>query len=374
MTDKKVLHIISASTLAALLIIFFIPFDTVGRVLAAFALAVAAAASYIFIKKRSILSMNKKQVTMIITAIAFVYLMLYYLSGIKLGFFKNPYALNGSVFFTRFLPTVAVIVASEIMRYILRAQEDKTADLLSYLSCVVGEMIVCSTASVAISSFNNFMDLVALTMFPAIIANLLYHYLSKRYGFYPNMIYRLITSLYIYIIPVKPNVSNSLMAFITLMMPLIIFLFVDSLYERKIRYALEKKSKLAIPITVIAVAIMIFVVLVVSNQFVIGSYVIATESMTGELNKGDAAIYERYEDQTVAEGQVIAFEKDDIVVIHRVVDIQIINGQTRYFTKGDTNDSNDSGFIFDSNIIGLVKFKIPFIGYPTLWLRSLFSR
>ena len=96
--------------------------------------------------------------------------------------------------------------------------------------------------------------------------------------------------------------------------------------------------------------------------------------MTGEINKGDAAIYERYEDQEIIEGQVIAFEKDNRVIIHRVVDIQIINGQTRYFTKGDANSENDSGFIYDADIVGIVDFKIPYIGYPTLWLRSLFSR
>ena len=77
---------------------------------------------------------------------------------------------------------------------------------------------------------------------------------------------------------------------------------------------------------------------------------------------------------TIEEGQVIAFEKNDRVVIHRVVDIQIINGQTRYFTKGDANTSNDDGFIYDYDIVGIVNFKIPYIGYPTLWLRSLFNR
>ena len=163
-------------------------------------------------------------------------------------------------------------------------------------------------------------------------------------------------------------------AFIDLLLPLAIYFFIDTLYEKKRRYALIKKSKLTIPITIIAVAVMTFTVMVVSNQFYIGAYVIATESMTGEINKGDAAIYERYEDQEIIEGQVIAFEKDNRVIIHRVVDIQIINGQTRYFTKGDANSENDSGFIYDADIVGIVDFKIPYIGYPTLWLRSLFSR
>jgi signal peptidase len=218
------------------------------------------------------------------------------------------------------------------------------------------------------------MSLVAETMFPAIVANLLYHYISKRYGYYPNIVYRAVTTLYMYIIPVLPDLSPAITSFVNLLLPLGIYLFIDAMYERKRRYALAKKSKLEVPITIIAVAIMLFTVMVVSNHFYIGSYVIATESMTGELNKGDAAIYERYEDQTVSEGQVVVFEKDDTVIIHRVVDIQIINGQTRYFTKGEVNEEMDDGFIYDSNIIGLVNFKIPFIGYPTLWMRSLFKR
>ena len=78
MSDKKILHIISSSTLAALLIIFFIPFETAGRILAAVAIVAAAVLSYIFLKKRPILSMNKKQIIMIISVISLLYLSLYY--------------------------------------------------------------------------------------------------------------------------------------------------------------------------------------------------------------------------------------------------------------------------------------------------------
>lgn len=374
MTDKKILHIISASILAVLLIIFFIPFETAGRIIASIAFAAAAAVAYFSLKKRSIPSFNKQQVLMIMSIIAVVYLMLYYMTGLEFGYYNNPYALKVNFFFTRFIPIAIIIVATEIYRWIIRAQEDKLAEVLCYFSCVFAEMIVCATANIAVSSFNHFMELVAETMFPAIIANLLYNYLSKRYGFYPNIVFRAITTLYFYLIPFIPALSKSMTAFIDLLLPLAIYFFIDTLYEKKRRYALIKKSKLTIPITIIAVAVMTFTVMVVSNQFYIGAYVIATESMTGEINKGDAAIYERYEDQEIIEGQVIAFEKDNRVIIHRVVDIQIINGQTRYFTKGDANSENDSGFIYDADIVGIVDFKIPYIGYPTLWLRSLFSR
>jgi signal peptidase len=85
-------------------------------------------------------------------------------------------------------------------------------------------------------------------------------------------------------------------------------------------------------------------------------------------------LFERYEDQLIIEGQVIVFEKYNTMIVHRVVDIEIINGNTRYYTKGDANEDLDLGYITDGEIVGLVNLKLPYFGYPTLWVRSLFNR
>ena len=118
---------------------------------------------------------------------------------------------------------------------------------------------------------------------------------------------------------------------------------------------------------------MLGTVMLISNQFRYGALVIATPSMSGELNVGDIAIFEQYDDPTIVEGQVIVFEKDGAVVVHRVVDIQTINGRTRYYTKGDANEDLDAGFLYKTDIVGHVNYKIPYLGYPTLWFRSLFA-
>ena len=47
MIDKKKLHTISASTLVALLIIFFIPFETAGRIIAAVLMTAIAVVSFV---------------------------------------------------------------------------------------------------------------------------------------------------------------------------------------------------------------------------------------------------------------------------------------------------------------------------------------
>lgn len=373
MTDRKVLYRITISSLAVLLLALVLPSTVSGRILAAILLLPLAIVTYFFVKKRSILSINKNQILMIMAVIGLLYLMLYYLTGLHFEFYRTGYRLNLHFGLNFVLPISAIIIETEFIRWIMRAQNNKKVDVLTYFTCVIAEALICSNIP-GISSFNKFMDFVALALFPAITANLLYHYLSKRYGMYPNIVYRLLISLYTYIIPYKPAVPDSLLAFVNLLVPIAIFLFIDSLYEKKKRYALGKKSKLSVVVTIVAVAIMVSVVMLVSNQFRYGVLVVATESMTGELNKGDAALFERYEDQIITEGQVIVFEKNGSMIIHRVIKIEKINGVMRYYTKGDANEDRDSGFITNSDIRGLVDYKVPYVGYPTLWARSLFKR
>ena len=374
MIDKKQLHVISASTLVALLIIFFIPFDTAGRIIAAVLMAAIAIIASVFVKKRTIPSINKHQVLWIISAVTVVYLMLYYLSGLKFGFVFNTYGLDMKFILSRAIPAAAIIYFSEVYRHVMRAQEDKPADVLAYIVCVLAEMIACATASVAISSFDHFMDLVAATMLPAVVSNMLYQYLTPRYGIWANIIYRAATTLYIYLIPFVPAMADSMRCFISMVFPAGIYIFIDAMYEKKRRYALAKKSKLTVPITVLALAAMLSTVMLISNQFRYGLLVIATDSMTGELNRGDAAIFEQYDDQIIQEGQVIVFKRNNSMIVHRVDEIQIINGKKRYYTKGDANDGRDADFRYDSDIVGIVNYKIPYVGFPTVFMRGLFKR
>lgn len=371
-TDRKVLYTVSLASLAILLVAFFIP-DSSGRIVAALCLLPLAFVTHRFVKKRSVYSYHKWTVLLLLGVIALLFLTFYYLGGFYFGFYRTGYRLNVYYFFNFVLPIAAIIVCSEMMRSIFLAQNSRIADTLAYLICILGEVMICSGLS-GIRSFAHFMDVVGLSLFPAVFANLLYHYLARRYGVYPNIVYRLVITLYTYIIPYKPAMQDSLYAFSSLLLPLAIYLFISALFEKKKRLALGKRGWLSTSVTVLALMLMTAFVMLISNEFYYGALVIATESMTGELNVGDAAIYEQYDGQNVIEGQVIAFENGKNVFVHRVVDIEYVDGVKRYYTKGDYNEDRDAGFITDDNIVGLVKLKVPLIGYPTLWIRSLFSR
>lgn len=377
MTDKKTVKIASVSVFAVLLVALLIPFGESGRIVASVFLLPAAVIIPMLIKKRSILSINKTQVLVILSVIALVYVMVYYLTGFSFGFYYNPDRLSVGGFFKNILPISAIIAATEIIRGVLMAQKSRLARVMCYLSCVAADMLIISNIP-SVTTFNRFMDLVAGALLPAIMANLLYNYLSKRYGMYPNLVYRLITTLYLYVFSVKSGISESLLNFFRILIPIAIFLFIDVLYEKRRRYALKNNSRVwrvvSGVVTTAVVIIMIGTIMLVSNQFKYGSLVIATESMTGEINKGDVIIFESYDDHDIQEGRVIVFEKYNVMVVHRVVDIEIINGVARYYTKGDANEDMDEGYITESDIVGVVDYKLPAVGFPTLWMRSLFKR
>lgn len=67
---------------------------------------------------------------------------------------------------------------------------------------------------------------------------------------------------------------------------------------------------------------------------------------------------------SIAKGDVISFESNNIVISHRVYDIYTQNnGEKVYSTKGDANKNVDPDVIFSSQIIGKVVLHIPLLGF-----------
>ena len=367
-------RIISVCTLIALLIAFFIPGTAGSRIIAAILLPVCTVVAAFLARKRKILSINKNQVLLIMTLIALLYVMGIMLSGFYFGFALSLHPFTLKSLFGFILPASLIIASSEAFRHMALASEDRFSGVLAFIVCIISDAVIFYGAF-DITSFNYFMDFFGMALLPSIVANVAYHYISRLYGAYPNVVFRLLTTLYPYLIPYEASVPPALLAIIKLLLPICIYAFLSALYENKQTTAVKKRtSKIAAVIfTVFTLAVSICLSMLVSNQFNYGTLVIGTESMTGEINKGDAVIFEKYETQTVTKNTVVVFEKQGITIVHRVVDIERINGQNRYVTRGDANDAADDGYITDANIIGIVKMKISYVGYPTIWLNNIFN-
>ena len=369
--DTKTLYTLSAIFIAAVLLVSFVPNNTVSNVSLAILCLASAVCFSLFVKKRSVHAIEKKQLTLLMVAIAVIALTIYYISGIHFGFRRQLFPLHH--FWKNFLPYAVAVISAEVVRSIILDQKKKKLTIIFYFVFVLLDVSLF-TGFDAFTSFKGFTELVSLVLFPSLAANFMYHGLSAKYGRGPVIAYRAIVSLYPYVLPVVPNMSQALLAFLRVCLPALVYLLVIKMYSKR-RFSISKRATL---ITVIATSLLIVilttVVMLVSCQFRYGMLVIGSESMTGEMNKGDAVIYKQYEGEIIEKEQVILFDKNGTRVIHRVVDIQKINGVTRYYTKGDANEIADDGYITDSNIVGTAKLTIRGIGYPTVWIRSLFKK
>ena len=94
--------------------------------------------------------------------------------------------------------------------------------------------------------------------------------------------------------------------------------------------------------------------------------------MKGTIDKGDVVFLDKY-NKTYKIGDVIAFEYGGTTIIHRIVDINKGENIT-YVTKGDYNNSKDSWLVYPKDIKAKCKFKIKYLGWPTVLLSEFLSK
>ncbi len=369
--DKKKLYMLSSALAPAFLLVCFVTNAVTRRFGLTIVVGAALTAVYLLIKKQTALSINKKQVLWVLPTFGFLGIVLLYMSGLVFGFYKVN--INLGTFLYWVIPFALIITGSELLRSRLLMQENRIVSILSLIA-----LIICDIAmlyeKLPFETFELFVDFMGDIVFPCVASGILYHYISKRYGALPVIFYRLLMTLYSVLIPIHPAVPSALLSVSNISFPTVAILFMAVLYERKRKSFARRKAIFEIVASTVSIVLMAVFMMLISCQFRFGMLVVATESMTGTINKGDAVIYEEYDEQTIEAGQVIVFEKNKTVYIHRVVNIEKIDGQVRYYTKGDANDGNDTGFITNENIIGLTDVTIKYLGYPTLWVRELFQK
>ena len=68
---------------------------------------------------------------------------------------------------------------------------------------------------------------------------------------------------------------------------------------------------------------------------------------------------------------VCNFLKKYLTIIF-LYDIYSLYGEDVYITKGDANESIDNWIVTQNDIIGVVKGKIKYIAWPSVWLTENF--
>lgn len=336
----------------------------------------------LILKRKHSTSIYEKQVTILMFIFALIYLGIFYLLGLYYGYVKSKYIFGINNIANLLIPTILIIICSEILRnkflienVMLNIKNKKfnLSEVFVYISMVLIDLMICS-GIYDLTVFDDFLTAIGFVLFASLSCNLLYNYMSRRFGINGIIVFRIITTIYIYIFPIIPDVYLFLRSFFRMLYPFILYLIFEGTYSKSNFAIAHKDKKKNIISTSILLIVVVLMIMLISCEFRYGIVVIGSESMTGTLNKGDAVIYEKYNNQEIRKGQVIIFDYGNIKTIHRVVSIRNVNNVVRYYTKGDANGREDDSYRLSSDIEGLVKLKIKYIGLPSLWIRSFFEK
>lgn len=330
--------------------------------------------SFIFFKFRKDKTYARIQVTITMLLIGIVQIVLYLLTGFLEGFSKNAISMSFNRFLTVILPIILILVVIELLRYMISVKFEKN-NLIRILSITMFVLfdVTLFGSNVSFNSLDSLLEFLGITFFPSLVSNIVFDDMVVKYGYKPILVYRLLTTLCYYMLPIVPNMYILFRAIARIVIPLIFYFILSYMYDRvTFQEVLKVKPKISISSIIILILVIVMAGLI-SCEFRYGILTIGSGSMTGTLNKGDIAFFEKFNGQELEIGDIIIFKRGKRNIVHRITQVGIFNDEYVYITKGDKNKVEDNGYVYQKNIQGIVHYRIKYIGYPSIWIRNLFN-
>lgn len=320
---------------------------------------------------------RKRYIKDIIFEIIIIYLMsfmLFYIFGIFIGFYRNDNYFTWYGIKEIILPIVLFIVFKEYFRHLVLTKSEGN-NLLYITTCILFILFDLTTV-ISYSNFSGLKDIftfISLFLMPAISNNIVSNYIANKSNYKINILWLFIAQIYMYLLPIIPNTGDYILSIIKILFPFVILSRVKMFFNKENDdYVVREYNKKQITPMILASIIVVVIVYFTSGHFKYYAIAIATGSMETEINVGDVVVVEKVNNYDVLDiNDVIVYNYGNVMVVHRVINIINDRGKRYFYTKGDANNSLDNYVVEEDMIVGIVNFKIPYLGFPTIWLNSL---
>lgn len=157
-------------------------------------------------------------------------------------------------------------------------------------------------------------------------------------------------------------------------------LYTDEAIKKRKTRVTKIKSLINIAVYIMLIPLLIYNISLIVQSIVnpektpsflgIKAYVIISGSMQPEIEIGDIVITKNAEPDELKKGDIISFRKGQSVVTHRISEKIMVNDEIQYKTRGDNNNTEDSGTISYNLIEGKVVQVIPVLGKVALMFQG----
>lgn len=335
---------------------------------------------YLIIKlnKTHIRNFNRNRYISRMLIITLIYYIIYFYFGFFLGFLRSPYSHQIFTIAKNIFNSLVLILAIELSRYIYvsKNKDNKLFLVIFTILLIIMEINIPQVLSLYnVNDKEGLFKYIFQHILPLISLSFLFTYIDTISNYKTIMVYRIITILFIYIMPIFPNINWFLDASQGILVPAFFFMLFkyvftkqENLSKRKIR-----SSKISLTIAIISMASLVAFML---GAFKCEPVTIVSNSMLPTYSRGDVIVYEK-----MSSGDLIKLEKNSIIVCrvenqlvaHRVVNVIQENGIIKFQTKGDNNNGPDTDLVAINQIVGVYRFHLKYIGYPSVWLNDFFN-
>lgn len=305
---------------------------------------------------------NKEKIKTILI-ILMLYYIIYFLLGLKFGYSNSPYSLKISeiiknIFYILGIKLVQEYIRNKIVNY-----------KRIYLNYIIVTIIfaIINMEFQKVANIDELFKYILIDIIPAVIESALLTFLATSNGIELIYSYIIPTTLVTILAPIFPNLNWYIDLILKLLLYLLIFLFIS--YENIIR--INKKTKKEIekesPIKSLPIIFLItFLAFFVIGVFPYKPVAVVSNSMYPEFTRGSILIVKKYKNEEIKVNDIIEYELNGNLIVHRVVGIEKEILDNYYITKGDNNSDTDLLPVAHEQVRGIVKFKIPYLGYPSV--------
>ena len=320
---------------------------------------------------------NRKRVFTNVAIVVLTYFLTTYLVGLIIGFTRTIYN-NFSVtnFFVNILPVVIIIIFSELLRFIFIDKSNKNK-IVIFLSFVVFTLFTASYnfKLYNFEVYNDIFQYLGIVLLGNISTNIFLTIQCSKTGFINNILYRLVMEVYIFLVPFTPSLGPYVTAVLAILIPVVCAFVV---YNTTKKDKLEKPPRTKRKNIIFVILVFIVIVVVMSNSgfFKYQNMTIGSNSMKNYMSKGDVIVLEKLEGEELKDlkkGDILVFRYNTKIIAHRIYEVINRNNELSFRTKGDANDQVDNNLVRQNEVIGILRFRIRYIGLPSIWIQELFN-
>lgn len=311
----------------------------------------------------------------LIMSIMTLWIIGYFLTGIVVTYVQNPLVASFRSILFNIIAYGIVSISLEYIRHRILLSANRRSLHISGL-IVVGVFTLFQVSSIVLLFANvAFGDIIKLSvsiLLPIVAYNFTQTYLAYTAGFGAMVTYAtgwLVMNIFL---PITPRYDWYMIGMMSLGLGLLTVAIMDRTrqdHKNPLRFKRRHWRWVNEGIFFLIVA---GLVCLMTGVFSYKPLVIMSNSMVPVYSRGDMVLVEQVTPHMdIKVGDIIEYKREDRVITHRVVKIIGDAPDKTYTAKGDNNQSNDPWPIARSQIVGVVKARVPYIGYPSVVINEL---